>query len=221
MHTNDPLRFIPFHRRYQTHNGNGVPLGLTFNAPDTNLIWHFADVLSGSRGVLTQEDGSKIPNIDTQSGIPFLHFDGNEDCLTESFTLAQPHAVILAIRVRPGGGGSHDILCDDLSESAMAIVENATPSLQVFGGAPLYIEDRSTDGKFCVLAAGFAGDQSFLRLNGSQILSGYCGTNERTGLVLGCTTPGRTAAIDVIACIIPKSIADVSVCEAYLATLLP
>lgn len=225
MHTPDPLRFLPFRRRYQTHNGNGVPLGLMFNGPDSNIVFHFADVLSGSRGTLTQEDGSKGPQLLDQSGIPFLRLDGSDDCLTESFTLAQPHAVILAYRNQnPRTPGDHDIVFDGATLDNCLLTEDNRPWLHLAAGIGGMVKayQYGANGVFSVVTAIYDGDHSTIRVNGQQIADEFnAGSNTRNGLTLGSTAAARTAAIDVIACLIPKHLADVSLCEQYLQTLMP
>lgn len=216
--THDPLRFIPFHRRYQTHNGNGVPMGIS----DLNS---FADVLSGTRGILTQEDPTKRPALHLQSAIPFLRFDGTS-FLAETFTLAQPVAVILAYRNQGlGSAGTHDIVieCGPDSENEANLVEDNRPAAYITagpGGITGGEGDSLRPGVFNIATAIYNNAQSSLRLNGQTIAQGTTATRGLNGLTLGSALAGRSAAIDVIACLIPVHLADVSLCEKYLETLL-
>lgn len=218
MHTSDPLHFIPFYRRYQIHTGNGTPLGIT-------PLASFADLLSNSRGILTQEDETKRPIVLTQSNIPFLRFDGEDDCLTESFTLPQPHAVILAYRNRlPQAPGVHDIIFDGSTLNNCLMTEDNRPWLALSAGigGEVKVYQYGADGVFSIVTAIYDGDNTTIRINGQEIADHFnVGSNTRNGLTLGSTDTNRTAAIDVIACLIPKNIADVSICEQYLITLLP
>lgn len=225
MHTQDPLRFLPFHRRYQTHNGNGVPLGIVSDKVPGQAIGLIVDELSGSRGMLSQTQLSKWPTLETQSGIPFLRFDGTDDFLTESFTLAQPHAVILAYRNQnPRNPGDHDIVFDGATLDNCLLTEDNRPWLHLAAGIGGMVKayQYGANGVFSIVTAIYDGDHSTIRVNGQQIADEFNpGSNTRDGLTLGSTAAARTAAIDVIACLIPVHLADVSLCEQYLAGLLP
>lgn len=225
MHNPDPLRSIPFHRRYQTHNGNGVPLGITTNGPD-GPVTSFRDLLSGSNGELTQSDGTKRPSPFTQSGVPFLRFNGSDDFLTETFTLAQPAAVILAYRHHTmGSPGSHDIILEAGPDGDLAcnLFEDGRPLTGITAGpGSLTLADRTlADGVFSIVTAIYNDAQSSIRLNGLAIAQGGTSPLALAGLTLGSALAARSAGIDVIACLIPVHLADVSACEQYLATLLP
>lgn len=220
MHNPDPLRSTPFHRRYQTHNGNGVPLGIGVTPVDP---WR--DELSGSGASLGQADTGKFPLLLQQSGIPFFRFDGSNDFLSEEFTLAQPAAVILAYRHHTmGSPGSHDLIleCGPDGEHACNLFEHPAQSGITAGPGLLTLADRTlADGVFSIVTAIYNDTQSSIRLNGQTIAQGGTSTLGLSGLTLGSALPGRSAGIDVIACLIPVHLADVSLCEAHLARLLP
>lgn len=72
--------------RHQTHNGNGVPLGLYKDVACTipatlegDLVAAWKDELGSSGIVLVQADSAKRPVLTFVSGLPYLHFDGVDD----------------------------------------------------------------------------------------------------------------------------------------------
>lgn len=218
MHHPDPLRFIPFHRRYQTHTGNSIPLGISESS--------FSDLLSGTSSILTQTESSKQPILAFQSGIPFLHFDGSNDFLSESFSLPQPIAIILAYRNHTlSSPGSHDIIFETGpdSEAVGNLIEDNRPYSYITAGPGelTTIERTLANGVFSIITAIYNDQQSSIRLNSQTVTSGHTNTTELSGLTLGSALSGRSAGIDIIACLIPKNLADISICEQYLSTLLP
>jgi hypothetical protein len=89
----DPLAGFNFAVRLQTHNGDGVPLGLyqdisctTPATQDFDTIAAWRDELSESGVTLTQEDPDKQPILRILTGVPAVEFDGIDDVLEGAIT---------------------------------------------------------------------------------------------------------------------------------------
>jgi hypothetical protein len=116
----DPLEGIIFaYGRFQTHNGDNVPLGLwqdvaaTIPAVDPfTPVAAWTDELTGSGAIAVQADPDKQPILEFVNGVPALYFDGIDDCMSHGlgsnvpasiFSVAR-HTASLAYRMIAGFG---------------------------------------------------------------------------------------------------------------------
>lgn len=100
----DPLAGLTFAARWQTHNGDNVPLGLwqdiAMTIPavaefDPVAVWE--DVLSGSGETATQANPDYQPYLVFVSGVPLLEGDGVDDHLDHSVALGDVSHTFVAV----------------------------------------------------------------------------------------------------------------------------
>jgi len=93
----DPLDALSFLLRLQTHNGDGVPVGLYTDTGCTTPATASGDAIAAWRDeskpdglLITQSNASQRPTLHYVGGKPVVRFDGVDDCMS----FDQPSGVV-------------------------------------------------------------------------------------------------------------------------------
>jgi hypothetical protein len=182
-------------------------------------IWLKADSLSLSDGdpVGTWADQSGLGNSPTSSGsnrptyhtavingLPAVQFDGVDDYLTKSFTLAQPEHVFLVVRQDSWVlGGS---ILDGTSLFVMLIQQYpGTPSVIAYAGG--FGPNPTSPLGWSLFEVLFNGASSEFRINAGSATTGDVGASNGGGITLGARgdTVSQYAAVTIAEVIVYDS----------------
>jgi hypothetical protein len=161
--------------------------------------------LSGKGRNLTQSITNNQPayNSVTLNGKPTVTFDGSNDCLVATFSLAQPYMFFLVMReeshIANGRFTSgRPVAGDPRSGEFFA---TATNSVSIFAGTTLGITNNALIPLlplFNIWDLVFDGSSSAIRLQASGLSStGNAGTNNLSGLVLGAAQNASSSPSNV------------------------
>jgi hypothetical protein len=111
-------------------------------------------------------------------------FDGTNDALTASFTLAQPVTAFLVAKYDSGANTGVATMMDGATGNTMRVYRSASNALSIFAGANL-ASSATTPESWSVWEPTFDGSSSSLRANGSSLVAGNAGTATPGGIYLG------------------------------------
>lgn len=147
---------------------------------------------SGGAPTISQATGSKQP-ID--SGSDYV-FDGVDDVIKGTFTLAQPTTLFLVVNQVTWVSGRY--LADGGVLNHMAVIQRTvSPGLQTFAGAFGPTSNDTVVGVYQIVSAIFSGASSDLQVNDGTAGTGNPNAQGASGLTLANsqneTTPGNVA----------------------------
>ncbi len=111
-------------------------------------------------------------------------FDGSNDALSASFTLAQPVTAFIVGKYNNATNVGVATMMDGASGNTMRVYRSSASALSMFAGANL-VTDNIAPESFGVWEFLFSGASSNARLNGTSIASGNAGTATPGGIYLG------------------------------------
>jgi hypothetical protein len=161
-------------------------VGVTIDG--SSLVSQWNDQSGNARNV-TQGTGSRQPLkvASALNGLPAIRFDGVDDFMSASFTLAQPVTVFILYKsVTIGAASSHDVVFDGNTNAAMTLFSQSTPTVLMYAGASgPTIGRRIADGVYARVTCTFNGAFSVLRVNGTIEAAGNVGAGTPGGVFLG------------------------------------
>lgn len=149
---------------------------------------------SGNGRDLAQATAASRPTL---TGDGSISFDGSNDYLQATFTLAQPATLYLCVQQLTWTSG--DILFDGVTADARVAQNTSSPGLAANAGSGLTVDNTIPVGRYGVLA--FVANATASRYQAGSggpavLTSGDAGTNAFGGLTLGASrTPGNYANI--------------------------
>ncbi len=191
---------------------------------DTVQQWNKAGGSGG--GNLAQGGATARPVYKTNqlNGLPILRFDGVNDYMAASFTLAQPCTTCMVFQqLAVGAGGAHDSLLNGTAAEAGFYQQTGVPSQKayVYAGATLAdsVSQYGTAG-FVSLIVQLNGASSLFSINGTTKASGNAGSATPGGVTVAAKNDGtRTTQIDVARVIVyPTALnsTDLATLNAYI-----
>jgi hypothetical protein len=191
----------------QSYLGDGIPdsgdLYARYDSREINLS--DGDTISSwqdlQNSLNLSATGDPVYRSDIGLGIPGVELDGADDkFVTTGPTESQINQVFILARFR-SIPNANSVLFDSESGDGQTIYSNDTGTGQVwslFAGESLTA--GSSDTNWHIFNAKFAGSNSYLRIDGAQVVSGNAGSESLNGITLGDFRgqTGNEAAVDIV-----------------------
>lgn len=150
------------------------------NAVQGDPVGYMSDGSGNDRHV-TQTVTSSKPTLATSGGVACLHFDGNDYLQKTGFTLAQPNTIISVFKSSSLASPAN--VFDSANSAAREALILLSSGYRIAAGAP--VDGGTPDLGWHVAVAQFSGASSFLRIDGTQILTGNPGAQGMNGINIG------------------------------------
>ena len=163
----------------------------TTPAGNGDVVGHWADK-SGNSNNVTQATTSKKPTLQNGilNGLPVVRFDADDWLRINPFvsgTITQPNTTFVVYKISAVSGSTQVILGGVTNGNRQLILKDpAADKLGLFAGAVL-LSGETADTNWHIASAVFNGASSFLRLDGTQIVSGNPGAENQEGATLAAT----------------------------------
>ena len=176
---------IGTHRVYVPGLTGGVQLGFLRNSSNTDLVVSsiVARPIAGNHAY--QLTAASRPIYRDVGGLRYLEFDGVDDYLRATFTIAQPIDRISAIQQVTWTGGNR-VYGGVLGPSGILYQHDVTPKLGLYSGAAV-VGPNLALGVAGVITELHSGAASKIALNDQTALTGAAGASAPGGITLGAT----------------------------------
>jgi hypothetical protein len=185
----------------------------TIEKQDGRPVSESADTSENDRP-LTVSNESREPSYQESAigSLPAIRFDGSNDYLAYNFdnNYQQPYHVVIAFRLRhlpyQNNGQRYVFSCNGSNVKFGINSDNRHSSTQNVvqwnfrgGGTMTGGNNHGEPHKeFAIANACFAGEDSYLRINGTQIVAGNAGNTELSKFCIGGNTNSSNAQVDVL-----------------------